>query len=148
MYSSWRIWRNNWRHTLFQELFVFLLPPTSDLLFMSVGWDCVSELRPPTGLLFVPPNYIWVWGHGGMILTWENRRTRRKTCTSVICLPQIPLELTRARTQTSAMRLLLYSVLLSHPCGWVLRSESDPRYGITFAAINCKMREAKFRWLH
>jgi hypothetical protein len=24
-----------------------------DFLFMSVGWDCVSELRPPTGLLFI-----------------------------------------------------------------------------------------------
>jgi hypothetical protein len=24
------------------------------LLFMSIGWDYVSELRPPAGLLFVP----------------------------------------------------------------------------------------------
>jgi hypothetical protein len=24
------------------------------LLFMSMGWDYVSELRPPTGILFIP----------------------------------------------------------------------------------------------
>jgi hypothetical protein len=24
------------------------------LLFMSMGWEYVSELRPPTGLLFIP----------------------------------------------------------------------------------------------
>jgi hypothetical protein len=29
-----------------QELFM--------LLFMSMGWDDVSELQPPTGLLFIP----------------------------------------------------------------------------------------------
>jgi hypothetical protein len=27
---------------------------------MSMGWDCVSELRPPTGLLLIP-QVIWTW---------------------------------------------------------------------------------------
>jgi len=31
------------------------------LLFISMGWDYVSELRPPTGLLFIPQDDIWVW---------------------------------------------------------------------------------------
>jgi hypothetical protein len=33
---------------------------TSPLLFMSMGWDYVSELRPPTGLLFTPhPHMVY-----------------------------------------------------------------------------------------
>jgi hypothetical protein len=28
---------------------------------MSMGWDDISELRPLTGLLIIPPGDIWVW---------------------------------------------------------------------------------------
>jgi hypothetical protein len=34
------------------------LAQRSLLLFMSMGWDYVSELRPPTGLLFFPRWYM------------------------------------------------------------------------------------------
>jgi hypothetical protein len=52
------------------------------LSFMSVGCDYVSELQPPTGLLFIPRWYMSMESHGGMILTGEKWRTRRKTCPS------------------------------------------------------------------
>jgi hypothetical protein len=51
------------------------------LLFMSMGSDYVSELRPLTGILFIL-RMIRMESHGGMIFTEENRRTRRKTCPS------------------------------------------------------------------
>jgi hypothetical protein len=44
---------------------------------MSIGWDYVSEL--PTGLLFTPPpDGIWIWSHGGMILTGETEEIGEK----------------------------------------------------------------------
>jgi hypothetical protein len=63
-----------------------LLPGRRDVLFMSMGWDYVSELRQPTGILFIT-QMICVYGgmmewHDGMIFTGETRRTRRKTCPS------------------------------------------------------------------
>jgi hypothetical protein len=50
-----------------EPLFMLLL-----LLYMLTGLDCVSELRPPTGLLFIPQMVcvcvrVRVEGHGGMI---------------------------------------------------------------------------------
>jgi hypothetical protein len=45
------------------------------LLFMSVRWGYVSELRPPTGLLFIP-QMIRVWR--ASIEWYWNRRTLRK----------------------------------------------------------------------
>jgi hypothetical protein len=52
------------------------------LLFMSMGWQCVFELRSPCGLSFIPQMIIWVWSLGGMILTGEDQRTQRKACPS------------------------------------------------------------------
>jgi len=51
-------------------------------VFMSMGWDYVSELRSPTGLLFIlqvihEHGKPWQNDNGG-----RNRRTRRKTCPS------------------------------------------------------------------
>jgi hypothetical protein len=47
------------------------------------GQDYVSELRPPTGLLFIPQViHMCVESHGGMVLTGEARRTRRENCPS------------------------------------------------------------------
>jgi hypothetical protein len=53
------------------------------MLFMSMGWETFSELRPPTDVLFVP-HAIYEYGEslGGMILTVKNRRSQRKTCPS------------------------------------------------------------------
>jgi hypothetical protein len=48
---------------------------------------------------------FWKSGaHGGMILTGENRRTRRKTCPSATLSTTNPTGLTRARTQATAVR--------------------------------------------
>jgi hypothetical protein len=51
---------------LHREMFLDLL------MIMSMGWDYVSEFRPPTGLLFIPWWYMSTENHGWMILTWEN----------------------------------------------------------------------------
>jgi hypothetical protein len=65
---------------------------------VTMGWDCVSvELRPLTGPFSIPQMiHEWIWSSGGMILTGENRRTRRKTCPSVT--------LTWKRTRAIALR--------------------------------------------
>jgi hypothetical protein len=39
---------------------------------MSMGWDYVSELRPPTGLLFTPRKYMTMDNHSEMISTEGN----------------------------------------------------------------------------
>jgi hypothetical protein len=64
------------------------------LLFMSMG-SGVSELQPPTGLLFIPTWYTNMKSHGGMILTGENRRTRRKTCPNATLFTKFPNVLSR-----------------------------------------------------
>jgi hypothetical protein len=50
-------------------------------LFMSIWWDYVPELRP---IVYLPGGtaYIIVESHIGMMLTGENRWTRRETCPS------------------------------------------------------------------
>jgi hypothetical protein len=60
------------------------------ILFMSMGWDHVCELRPQTGLLFIPPRW-----HECVDTRWngidrENRRTWRNPCTSAIFLTSNP----------------------------------------------------------
>jgi hypothetical protein len=74
------------------------------MVSMPMGWDYVSELRPPTGQLFVP-QVTSMERHGGMILRGENRRTWREKPVPVPLLPpQIPHELTRAWSHASAVR--------------------------------------------
>jgi hypothetical protein len=48
------------------------------LLFMSMEWEHISDLRLPTGLLFILRE-IYECNHDGIILTEGNQRTRRKT---------------------------------------------------------------------
>jgi hypothetical protein len=48
----------------------------------NVGLREVSELQPPTGLLFIPQMIYGMESHDKMILTGENQRTRRKSCPS------------------------------------------------------------------
>jgi hypothetical protein len=59
-----------------------LLPLTTD----NVQYCCYRVklcFWPLTGPLSVPQMiYEWIWSSGGMILTGENRRNRRKTCHS------------------------------------------------------------------
>jgi hypothetical protein len=69
------------------------------------GWDCVSELRPQTGLLLIPQEICMnMESYGGTILTGENRRTRRKPCPNAALPTTIPHGLTRARIPASAVR--------------------------------------------
>jgi hypothetical protein len=57
-------------------------PGLGSIVIVAVGWDCVSvELWPLMAPLSISQNaHEWIWGSGGMIFTWENRMTRRKTC--------------------------------------------------------------------
>jgi hypothetical protein len=51
-------------------------------MFMLMEWDWVSELRTPTGPLFIP-NLIYKYGESRLNdMAAENRRTRRETCPS------------------------------------------------------------------
>jgi hypothetical protein len=43
---------------------------------MSMGWDYVSELRPPTGLLFIPRCFMSMENHGGITLTGKPRKSK------------------------------------------------------------------------
>jgi hypothetical protein len=46
--------------SILQNIFILLcgvyicIGENKNMLFMSIEWDCVSELRPPAGLLFIP----------------------------------------------------------------------------------------------
>jgi hypothetical protein len=74
------------------------------VLVVRMEQDYVSELWPPTGILSFPRLNMGVEGHGEMISTGDNRRTRRKTCNSALCPPQIPHGLTGDRIRDSAVR--------------------------------------------
>jgi hypothetical protein len=74
------------------------------LLFMSMGWDYVSELRPPTGLLSIP-QLIYEYGE----LRWNDivrgkPKSSEKTLSQCFCPPQIQHGLTRAQTRASGVR--------------------------------------------
>jgi hypothetical protein len=53
-------------------------------VIVAVGRDYVFvELRPLSDPLSILQTiHEWIWSSGGMILKWENRRLRRKTCPS------------------------------------------------------------------
>jgi hypothetical protein len=56
------------------------------LLFISTGWDNVSELRQLTGLLLSPTWYISMGSDDGMILTGETeKRIQRKPAPVSAC---------------------------------------------------------------
>jgi hypothetical protein len=60
-----------------------------------------------------------VWSLGGMILTEENRRTRRETSPIVtLCPPQIPLELTRASVVTGRLPTVSAMAQLNDKLYW------------------------------
>jgi hypothetical protein len=67
-------------------------------------WDDVSELRSPTGLLFIPQviyEHGEAWCNGTVR---ENRRTQRKLVPVTLSPPQIPHGLIRARNRSSKVR--------------------------------------------
>jgi hypothetical protein len=62
-------------------------------------------LRPLTGLVYQPRMMIDgdECGAVGGVLGKGNRSTRRKPAPVPLCQPQIPLDLTRARTRAAAL---------------------------------------------
>jgi hypothetical protein len=67
-------------------------------------WDNISELRPSTGLLFIP---VMVYESGPPVEWYWQRTTewlRGKPVPVPLCPLQIPHGLTRTRTRTSALR--------------------------------------------
>jgi hypothetical protein len=65
----------------FRHLYIFLL--FSIFLFMSMGWDYVTELRLPTGLFLITQVIdTWVWSTSGVMLKGGNRIHRRNICPS------------------------------------------------------------------
>jgi hypothetical protein len=74
------------------------------LLIISVGWDYVSELQPPTSLLFIP-KMIWVW-RATAEWYWHGKTTHlgEKPVSVPLCPAHIQHALTRARTRVSAVR--------------------------------------------
>jgi hypothetical protein len=72
--------------------------------FMSMGWNHISELFPPTGLLFIPRWYMSVESHGEIILTGKTEKFREKYVSVPLRRPQNSNWMTRARTRASAMR--------------------------------------------
>jgi hypothetical protein len=66
------------------------------LLFISMGWGYVSELRPATGLFFIPRMIYGFESHDEMIKTGENWKLGEKLVSMPLYLSQIPHELKRA----------------------------------------------------
>jgi hypothetical protein len=76
----------------------------SIVMFMLMGWDNVSELRPPMGLLLIPQVTCEYREPRWHDTDTENQRTQIKPVPVPLCLPQIPHGLTRAWTQASIFR--------------------------------------------
>jgi hypothetical protein len=49
----------------------------SEMMIMSIWWDYVSEMRRPSGLLFIPRRYMRVESHGGMTLAGKTYSSTR-----------------------------------------------------------------------
>jgi hypothetical protein len=96
------------------------------LLFMSMRWNYISQMQPPTGLLLYTQESQMTYEHGEP--RWNNTekangRTRRETCPSVICPPQIPHGLNRVRTRDSAVK----------------ENHCEPRHGHIMNNVNFKI---------
>jgi hypothetical protein len=72
------------------------------LVYVNGGEAMSLELRPQTGLLFIPKD-MTMENHGGMILTGENKDLEEKTVPVPLSPTQIQHRLTRARTRASAV---------------------------------------------
>jgi hypothetical protein len=74
------------------------------LLFMSMGWDCVSELQPKGWSVVHPTDGIWVGIATSDLLTGEDRRSRTKSYTSATLFTKNPIWTYLAWTRASAKR--------------------------------------------
>jgi hypothetical protein len=74
---------------------------------MSKGWDHSSEIRPPTGLYFIPRWYrIHEWVRRAYVECWQGKKKelREEPVRVSLCPPQIPHGMTGARTRASGVR--------------------------------------------
>jgi hypothetical protein len=73
--------------------------------FRRVGWDWVHLVRRPLIVLLYQPRMIDDECRAvyGISIDWWNRSTRRKPAPVPLCPPQIPRDLTWARTQAAAV---------------------------------------------
>jgi hypothetical protein len=87
--------------------FCMLTSPRSsvtNLPILGVGWDWVHLIRRPlTGLLYQPRMIDECGAVGGMRIGKGNRNTRKKPVPMPLCPPQIPHDLTWARTRAAAV---------------------------------------------
>jgi hypothetical protein len=74
------------------------------LFFISMGRDYVSDLRPPTGLLFIPRWYKSMYSHCGMTIKGKNRKTRRKPVSMPLFHHKFHMDWPQVRTRASAAR--------------------------------------------
>jgi hypothetical protein len=74
-----------------------------------MGWDYVSELQPPVGMLFIPQT-IWTATVEYIIIRRKPKNQEKteepgeKPVAEPLCPPQISRGLTRVQTRTSAVR--------------------------------------------
>jgi hypothetical protein len=88
-----------------QSIFFFLYL-SNFFLLISPGWVRLwvhLVRRPLTGLLYQPRMIDERGAVGGMKIGRGNRSTRRKPATVPLCPPQIPHDLTWARTRAAAV---------------------------------------------
>jgi hypothetical protein len=87
--------------------------------FFGVGWDWVHLVRRPLiGLSYQPRTIDDECGAvGKMRIGRGNRSTRRKPASVPVCPPQIPHDLTRARTRAAAVEnRRLTALVMARPC--------------------------------
>jgi hypothetical protein len=100
-------------------------------------WDYVSELWPPMGLMSPLPRYMNMESHGGMILTGESRRTRRKKCPTATVSTTNPTQIKpRANvglhTERPATNRLSYGTALSISFGFAGAYSPGWTFGLPF----------------
>jgi hypothetical protein len=92
-----------------------LNPKPVFFLFITMGWDDISELRPPAGLLFIPQMiYVYDGPRWHEIDRGKNEELGEKPVPVPLCQPQIPRGLTWARTRAFE-QILVYAMLPSEP---------------------------------
>jgi hypothetical protein len=80
VFSSLQVFRPELCMHLSSLVYVLCVSPINLFMFMSMGWDYVSDLRPPTGTFFVP-QVTYEYGEPRWNDTDKgNRRNLRKTC--------------------------------------------------------------------
>jgi hypothetical protein len=97
------------------------------IVAVTMGWDCLCGTGPLTGPLSIPQTiYEWIWSSGGIILTGENRRTRRETCPSATLSTTNPTGLNSEQTRASAVRSRwLTAWAMARPCNILVQSSHN-----------------------